>query len=113
MNELRQQVLAFRLADGYTPKSKLAGTEAIQAGMQIISQSQALQQSFGPMLPGMFSHLMQLMGVRGLEEYTPNAEQATQNQQQAIQNEQAASAGGQVQGTPAVQQQASTQPTGV
>jgi hypothetical protein len=73
MNELRQQVLAFRLADGYTPKSKLAGTEAIQAGMQIIAQSQLLQQAYGQQLPGMFSHLMQLMGVRGLEEYTPQA----------------------------------------
>lgn len=83
--KLRQTVLSFRVADGYTPKSKLAGTEALVQGMQLLGQSQVLQQAYGPMLPGMFSHLMQLMGVRGLEEYTPGAEQAQQNMMQAQQ----------------------------
>lgn len=69
--ELRKQVLSFRVADGYTPKSKLASTDAIAQGMQMLAQSQPLQMAYGAMLPGMFSHLMQLMGVRGLEEYTP------------------------------------------
>ncbi len=73
INELRTKVLAFRVADGYTPKSKLAGTETINAAIQMISQSEILQQAYGPMLPGMFSHLMQLQGIRGLEEYTPQA----------------------------------------
>lgn len=73
MAALRERVLAFRIADGYTPKSKLAGTEAIGAAMLMISQSQILQQAYGVMLPGMFSHLMHLQGVRGLEEYTPQA----------------------------------------
>jgi len=82
--KIREKVLGFRLADGYTPKSKLAGTENIMQLMQIIGQSQYLQQAFGGMLPGMFGHMAQLMGVRGLEEYTPNAEQANQNTQQAL-----------------------------
>lgn len=76
--ELRKTVLAFRIADGYTPKSKLAGTDSIAGAMQFISQSQILQQAYGAMLPGMFSHLMQLQGIRGLEEYTPQPQQMQQ-----------------------------------
>lgn len=83
IDELRTQVLSFRVADGYTPKSKLAGTESIMQLMQLIGQSQILQQSYGPMLPAMFAHLAQLMGVRGMEEYTPKPQQAVSNQQQA------------------------------
>ena len=78
--EIRQKVLSFRVADGYTPKSKLAGTDAIVQLMQLVGQSQPLQAAYGPMLPGMFAHLAQLMGVRGLEEYTPNPQLAQQNQ---------------------------------
>lgn len=81
--KLRDTVLSFRVADGYTPKSKLAGTEAIMQLMQLVGQSQALQQSYGPMLPAMFSHLAQLMGVRGLEEYAPTPAMVQQNQQVA------------------------------
>ncbi len=69
--ELRKHVLSFKLADGYSPKSKLASTEMISTGMQMIGQSQVLQQSFGSFLPGMFIHLMSLGGVKGLEEYDP------------------------------------------
>jgi len=31
------------------------------------------------MLPGMFAHLAQLMGIRGLEEYSPQPAQAATN----------------------------------
>lgn len=79
INALRQKVLAFRVADGYTPKSKLASTDSIIQAMQNITQSPILQQFYGPMLPQMFGHLMQLLGVRGFEEYSPNAQQASQN----------------------------------
>ena len=81
--ELRDTVLSFRVADGYTPKSKLAGTDSILSLMQLLGQSAPLQQAYGPMLPGMFSHLAQLMGVRGLEEYAPQPQQVQQNQQTA------------------------------
>lgn len=74
--QLRTAALSFRIADGYTPKSKLASTEAIAQGMTMVGNSQVLQQAYGAMLPGMFAHLMSLMGVRGLEEYDPrNAQQ--------------------------------------
>lgn len=82
IEKLKSKVLAFRVADGYTPKSKLAGTESVMQLMQILGQSQPLQQRLGPMLPGMFMHLAQLMGVRGLNEYIPNPEQQQQNMQQ-------------------------------
>ena len=84
MDEIRKAVLAFRLADGYTPKSKLAGTEALNQMMQFITQSPILGQYYGPALPGIFGHLAQLMGVRGLEEYLPNQEAAMQNRQQVL-----------------------------
>lgn len=69
--KLREQVLAFKIADGVTPKSKLASTDAITGLMTLISTSPILQQSYGPMLPAMVAHLAQLQGVRGLEEYDP------------------------------------------
>lgn len=79
IEELKKQVLSFRVADGYTPKSKLASTDSIMNLMQILGQSQQLQAAYGPMLPGMFQHLAQLMGVRGLEEYTPSVDDAKKN----------------------------------
>jgi len=83
--KLRTQVLAFRIADGITPKSKLASTEAISGILTLISTSQILQQSYGNRLPAMVAHLAQLQGVRGLEEYDPSyqAAQAPQGLQQA------------------------------
>lgn len=68
---LRKQVLAFRVADGYNPKSKLASTDAITGILQLISTSPILQQSYGASLPAMVAHLAQLQGIRGLEEYDP------------------------------------------
>jgi hypothetical protein len=88
IEKLKTQVLSFRVADGYTPKSKLAGTDSIMQLMQILGQSQLLQQRYGPMLPGMFAHLAQLLGVRGLEEYTPDAGQQESNMMQANQMQQ-------------------------
>jgi hypothetical protein len=75
IQEIRNQVLAFQIADGYSPKSKLAGTDAIAGAMQILSQSPILQQAYGAMLPQMFTHLMKLQGIKGLEEYTPQPSQ--------------------------------------
>lgn len=71
IDELRKASLAFKMADGYTPKSKLASTEVILAGMQMIGSSPILQQAYGNRLPGMFAHFMSLSGVKGFEEYDP------------------------------------------
>lgn len=83
INELRKKVLSFRVADGYTPKSKIASTDSLTQLSQMVMQSPALQQSMGPMLPQIFGHIAQLMGVRGLEEYIPNQQAATANIAQA------------------------------
>ena len=76
LSKLREKVLAFRVADGYTPKSKLASTESLTMLMQMLGQSQPLQMAYGPMLPSIFAHLAQLMGVRGLEDYNPTSQNA-------------------------------------
>lgn len=75
ISELRREVLAFRVADGYTPKSKLASTEMLVNGLTMLMNSPVLQQAYGTMLPAMFAHMMQLGGVRGLEEYAPETQQ--------------------------------------
>ena len=72
---LRQKVLAFRVADGYTPKSKLASTDAIVQAMTLISQSPVLVQVMAPMLPQMMIHLMQLFGIRDFQEYFPQKQE--------------------------------------
>lgn len=74
IEELRKQVLSFRTADGYTPKSKLAATDVLMSGMNLLLNAPILQQAYGPMLPAMFAHMMQLGGVRGLEEYAPEVQ---------------------------------------
>jgi hypothetical protein len=81
VSEMRQKVLSFRVADGYTPKSKLASTEAIINLTQMISQSPILQQAYGMMLPNIVAHLAQLMGIRGMEEYNPQVQQAVENEE--------------------------------
>lgn len=86
---LKKKVLAFRIADGYTPKSKMASTDSITMLMQMATQSPSLQESMGPAMPQIFGHLAQLLGVRGLEEYLPNSEAAAANIQNARQMEQA------------------------
>lgn len=75
INELRQQVMSFRVADGYTPKAKLASTDMITTGLQMIANSPILQQFYGAALPSMFAHMMALGGVKGLDEYSPEKQE--------------------------------------
>lgn len=75
IEELRKQVLSFRTADGYTPKSKMASTDVLMSGMNLLLNAPILQQAYGASLPAMFAHMMQLGGVRGLEEYAPEGQQ--------------------------------------
>ena len=69
--QMRKKALKFRIADGYTPKSKLASTDMITQLMQLIMQAPILQQAYGAGLPNMVAHLAQLGGIRGLDEYNP------------------------------------------
>jgi hypothetical protein len=71
LDSLKQKVLSFRIADGFTPKSKMASTEMLAKGMDTIAQVPQLAASWGAGLPNMFAHMMSLGGVRGLEQYLP------------------------------------------
>ena len=62
-------------------RSKLASTEAIINLTQMISQSPILQQAYGMMLPNIVAHLAQLMGIRGMEEYNPQVQQAAESEE--------------------------------
>lgn len=73
IEKLQQLNLQFEIGDGYTPKSKMANTEFLMAGMQMITQSQLLAQSFGSQLPAIFAHAMTLGGVRGFDGYAAAA----------------------------------------
>lgn len=74
INELRKEVLNFRITDGYNPKARIASTELLMGGMNMIMNSPILQQSFGAGLGNMFAHMMSLGGVRDLELYLPQQE---------------------------------------
>ncbi len=78
MKELRDAVMSFRIADGFTPKSKQASTAFLNELVMLISNSPLLQQQMGPMLPMMIGHLAQLGGVRGLDQYIPQQPAAPQ-----------------------------------
>lgn len=73
INDLIQSSLQFELADGYTPKSKLANTDFMLSLINLISTSPYLQQVYGQQLPGVVAHLAQLGGVRGFDQYAQAA----------------------------------------
>jgi hypothetical protein len=87
LNNLDQNLFDFRVADGYLPKSKLANTDLITGALQMIQSSELLQQMYGPNLPGLLEHMMQLGGVRGFDQYAP-APPEGQPDPNAIQNPQ-------------------------
>ena len=73
IEELQKVRLQFELADGYTPKSKMANTDLLTAMMQLIGNSPFLAQVYGARLPGMLAHLAQLGGLRGFDQYAEAA----------------------------------------
>jgi len=93
ISALRKKVLYFKVADGYLPVSKIAATNAIANGLVMIGNSPVLQAVYGPKLAPMFAHLMQLQGVQGLEDYTPDEAEAQANLQLAQQAEQGGNSG--------------------
>jgi len=65
--EFVNTVIEFQVADGFTPKSKLADTQQLQIAFQALQQNPALSAGFN--MPDLFSHLMSLMGVKNLGQY--------------------------------------------
>lgn len=86
IEELIQTNLQFEVADGYTPRSKMAGTDMIMGIMNMIGTSPVLQQVYGPQLPAMVAHLAQLGGVRGFDQYAETAVDEYQKQMTLQQN---------------------------
>lgn len=106
IGKLIQANLQFELADGYTPKSKMANTDMLMGIMNLISTSPFLQQVYGQQLPGLLAHMAQLGGVRGFDQYATAAlgeyQKNVEFQQQLMQmiqqiQQQTAPAGGQPQ----------------
>jgi len=60
-------VIEFKIADGFTPKSKLADTQQLQLAFQSLQQIPGLAGGFN--MPDMFAHLMSLIGVKNLGQY--------------------------------------------
>lgn len=73
IEELINTNMQFEVADGYTPKSKMANTEMLMGLMNLVGTSPVLQQVYGPQLPAIVAHLAQLGGVRGFDEYADTA----------------------------------------
>jgi len=65
--EFINAVIEFKVADGFTPKSKLASTQQLTMAFQILQQDPNLAQGFN--MPDLFSHLMSLAGVKNLSQY--------------------------------------------
>lgn len=73
IQELQKLQLKFEMADGYTPKSKIANTEFLSNLLVLIGNSPNLQQVYGQQLPAMVAHLATLGGVRGFDQYSETA----------------------------------------
>lgn len=75
INELTQTTLDFKVADGFTPKDKLANSDMLTLALNTLMQSPQLAQMYGASLPGVFDHILRLGGINGIDQYAP-AQQA-------------------------------------
>jgi hypothetical protein len=73
LDSIRKNIQAFQLADGFHPAEKLASTDVLSAGMQLMMNSPVLAAQLGPALPQIWAHLMSLGGVKGIDQYLPQA----------------------------------------
>jgi len=80
VEDIRTKLMNFKVADGYLPTSLLANTEVVQAAFNLLIQSPLLQSQYqvGPL----FSHMMALSGMRGLDRFQVPPEQQRQQQAQ-------------------------------
>ena len=86
IEELINTNMKFEVADGYTPKSKMAGTDMLMGLMNMIGTSPVLQKVYGPQMPAIVAHLAQLGGVRGFDQYAETAVVEYQKQMTLQQN---------------------------
>lgn len=69
IEELMATNMQFEVADGYTPKSKMASSEMLMGMINLIGTSPVLQQVYGSQLPAMVAHLASIGGLRGFDQY--------------------------------------------
>lgn len=69
IEELIATNMQFEVADGYTPKSKMASSEMLMGMINLIGTSPVLQQVYGTQLPAMVAHLASIGGLRGFDQY--------------------------------------------
>jgi len=65
--DLRKTLLEFKVADGFTPKSKIMSTEAATIAFQTLQAMPLLAQKFR--IEGVFADLMSAMGYKGLDKH--------------------------------------------
>lgn len=65
--KLREAALEFRVADGYTPTSKLLGFDTFETFLNFAAQSPQLQQSYDVM--GIVAYWLKLRGASWLEDF--------------------------------------------
>lgn len=73
IEQIKKKVKQFKIADGMLPSDKIAASDVLQFGFQTIQNSPILQQHYGPALPYIFAHMMQMGGVMGFDQYTQMA----------------------------------------
>jgi len=71
--ELRKNIMEFKVADGFTPKSKLMSPEAATLAFQTVQSVPRLAQEYD--ISGLFAHLMGTIGFSGVEKYKLTPEQ--------------------------------------
>ena len=70
-SELYTKQVELKVADGFTPKSKLMSVEDLQQALMFIQNSPVLSQQYD--VGAMFAHLMSLRGVKGLKQFALQA----------------------------------------
>lgn len=65
--EFIDTVIEFKVADGFTPKSKLADTQQLTIAFQALQNNPNLAAGYN--MPDLFAHLMSLIGVKNLGQY--------------------------------------------
>lgn len=71
IESLRKTVNNFKLADGLIPADKIASTEMLVQGIQMLSTSLPLQQQLGGMLVPMYLYMLSVGGIQNLTQFMP------------------------------------------
>ena len=85
--ELKQLNPAFKISDGLISADRLANAEALTGALQIISQAPELAMQYN--VPNMIVHLLNIQGIKDMQQYKLSDEEVKAKQAQMMQQEQA------------------------